>query len=228
MALTANELINDALAEAYPYSFEDRHSPAALLRQLSALEEEVIGWYALTRPERLSVAGSELLVVVATNLTGYPLTNALFYTDFKWEDKDGNLLPITIVPEAHYDSPVVHPSAVIRGSTLFPCDPWGTRWDTSSIGVRPFFVGDGDKIQYRYVTRPVRLGSLTNVLISPDEARQYLIASLKFSILLGVPGVPQEVLQVAADTLRERRSFLIFQINKREPVTSGNVSRGED
>ena len=76
---------------------------------------------------------------------------------------------------------------------MLPFDPFDTQW-TGQSGSRPFFVGNGDLVGYDYVPEPSPVISMTQILISPDETRQYLTHELMLQILQ-VSGAPMTRLQ---------------------------------
>lgn len=214
MALLAKDLIDDAMALAYPHIAEYATSPVALLRQLSSLDERVIDILLATAPQRVSTAGSNLNCSLANNIAGYSLTSARAYVDFQYFDLDSNFIAgIRIVPESAFDNPTQHPAGIVRGSTFYPCDPLGNRWFTAEL--RDFFRGDGDTIRYRYVADPTRITALSQTLASPDEAEQYFIWNLVLTILLQAGGVPPERQQVVAAQIAEQERVITLMASKR-------------
>lgn len=220
MALTVNSLIDDAIGEAYPFLAEYGVAKGHLLRHLSALEHDIVRTIATHNPHRLSAAGADVTIVPATNPTGYSLTDALKYVSFHYVNSNGLVHPhpIRIVRDDQYDNPPEHPSAVIRGSTFFPCDPAGTRWTAS--GSRGYYVGNGDKVVYRYIARPAALTTGTQTLASPDEARNFFVKSLVYQLLLGYPGVPPTRLADAESARTAEWANLHINLAKRSPVQS--------
>lgn len=214
MTLLARDLIDDAMALAYPHIAEYATSPVALLRQLSSLDERVIDLFLATAPERVSAAGSNLNCSLANNLAGYSLATARAYVDFQYFDLDDNFISrIRIVPENTFDNPPQHPAGIVRAATFYPCDPLGNRWFTAET--RDFFRGDGDTIRYRYVADPVRLTALSQSLASPDEAEQYFIWNLVLTILLQAGGVPPERQQAVAAQIAEQERVIALMAAKR-------------
>ena len=225
MSLLPSDLIADATQQAYPYISENALAPGPLLRHLSVLDADVVNWFSVTAPERLSTAGADITVVLATNPTGYALTTGRSYYDFRWIDKDGNVWPdrIRIVPESQFLSPPAHPAGIVRGSTFFPCDDLGLRW--TSTATRTFFIGNGDTIAYRYMTEPVRITALSQALISPDEARDYLQWSLVMHILLADVTTPPERVQIAMQAAAAAKQQLLLLANKRT-LPQSSLGRG--
>lgn len=200
MSLTPTLLIADAQLLAYPYSAAHTVAPAVLLRELQVADHDIMEMFGLTAPERMSqepITGS-LTVVPATNITGYTLEESHFYTDWKYLNSDGDIYLITIVPEKDLDHPPVAPAGIVRGTKFYPADPMWKRWSGSDE--RTFYIGDGDTISYRYIADTARVTSMTQTLSSPDEGREYLVATLVLSILMAASAsmaVPQLRLQQA-------------------------------
>lgn len=218
MALTPLNLIDDAKLQAYPFLRDETVSPGALLRQLTSLDREVVGLFAVTAPERISVQGTDVPVVFASNGTGYALTAAKVYTSFKLVDSDGEVHSIEIVPEGKEASR--HPAARVQGLTFYPIDPLDRSWD-ASLGDRVFYIGNGDEVRYRYIAEPARVTSMSQTLASPDEAESYLRESLVLSILLSSgEGVPQERIQRAAQLMAQSRRDLVHEMTKRTGVSA--------
>jgi len=215
MALSPTDLIEDAKALAFPYLSEYHYTPVSLLRQLSTLDGEVVDWFVATAPERLSTAGADLTVTLAANLAGYTLTSARAYVYFRYMTSEGIIFedPIEIVPESRFGHPATHPSGIVRGSTFFPADPFEKNWADGDT--RPYFKADGDKILYRYVPLVTRITTLTQTLISPDEARDYLTHALLGVILLMAERVPPERLQAVFARTFELKQMLLLSASKR-------------
>lgn len=218
MSLLAQTLLDDARLQAYPHLREETISPAALLRHLTSLDREIVGLFMVHVPERISVAGTDVPIVLATNPTGYTLSAAKAYTEFRYVDKDGIEYPIEIPPEGKW--PSRHPAARVRGATFFPIDRFDRDWD-SAFGDRTFFRGDGDLVEYRYIPEPVRVTTMAAVLASPDEAESYIREALTLHILLmSEDGVPAERLQAANTSMLLKRQMLLHEITKRVGVSA--------
>jgi hypothetical protein len=223
MPLIASDIISDALAYAFPYIPEFAIAPGAQLRFLTALENEVLTWYAMTAPERVSVAGTPIVISITSNASGYALTSGQSYTDFRYVDNQGIVWaqPIRIVPENKFFDPQQHPAGIVRSvngvNTFFPCDPAEVNWSQTgpTIGPRFFFVGNGDQIFYRYVPSTVLVATTTQQLLSPDEARQFLGWSLALQTLLAAEGVPPEKLQTVIATAAMQKQMLLQLATKR-------------
>jgi hypothetical protein len=218
--LTPSDLIDDAVLLAFPYASERTVAPGVLLRQLQQLDREVVGMLAQEAPERFStdvIPGqsptvTDVAVTLVKNRDGYALQAATQYTDWTLVDSSDNVWPITIVPESKFEAPPVHPAGIVRGSTFFPCDPDGLRWEDQVDDRTVFAVGD--TIKYRYIAEVSRVTTKTQALASPEEAQGYLVWSLVLSILLGA-GASQEAIQLAAAQRAEQRSNLILRVSKR-------------
>lgn len=218
MALTPLNLIEDAKLSAFPFMRDENVAPGALLRQLTTLDREVVGLFAQHVPERISVQGTDIPVVFATNATGYALSAAKRYTAFEYVDKDGEIYSIEIVPEGKEASR--HPAARVQGLTFYPIDPLDRSWD-ASFGDRNLYVGNGDEIRYRYIAEPARVTTMSQTLASPDEAESYLRESLTLSILLSSgEGVPQDRIQRAAQLVGQTRKDLVHEMTKRTGVSA--------
>ena len=218
MALTVSNLIDNALALAFPFVPEYGVAKGQLLRRLNALEQEIVLHYTMHAPERIALSGV-VIVDSANNITGHTLqATAQSMYDFKLFDGNGLFQAnIRIVPDRQFDAPPVHPAAVIRGNTLLPCDPFGERW-ASTPNSRPWFRGDGDEIRYRYVPAPTQITTLSATLASPDEARQYIEHSLALQILVSTSAslpVPQEVIANVARSLESAKLDLALHSVKR-------------
>lgn len=195
MSLTPSTLVADAVLLSFPHISEASYAPTSLLRVLSQCEKEIVNLYILTQPQRISTAGASIPCVVASNVTGYALSAGRNYTDFTWQDSDGHVWPIYMVPDGkQLDHAPKHPAGIIRGSTFFPADPLGARWSTS--GQRVVFNATGDSINYRYIAEPTAVTTMTQTLVSPDEAQSYLLWSLVTALLL-TAGAPIEKVQNA-------------------------------
>jgi len=220
MALTPQTLIDDALLLAHPYTPTQALALGPLLRRLTTLDAEIVHWYLITAPERLNTTPTALIVSLATNATGYALSAARVYSDFRWIDKDGNVWsdPISIVPESHFMTPGKHPAGIVRGSTFFPSDPLEKNW--TGTEKRIFFIGDGDKVQYRIIAEPGRVTTLSQALVAPDESRDYLQWSLALAIMLQAFGVPVERIDEARLHVQEARAQMVLSAAKRTGVES--------
>lgn len=202
MALQPVDLIADATGLAFPFISEYGVAPGQLLRHLTTLDDEIVNMFATSAPERLSLPGTTITIVAANNAAGYALTDARAYTDFRYIDSNGVVWtsPIVIVPESRFDSPDRDPAGIIRNnagvSTFYPCDPFRMNWLTT-LNVRPFFVGDGDQVKYRYIPALARVTTLTQTLLSPEEARPYIMWSLAATILMSHSTTPELQPQVA-------------------------------
>lgn len=196
MALTPQNLIADAELLAYPYADETTVAPGVLLRVLTQLDKEVADIFALAAPERLSTAGTPIAITTAGLTAGWALTAGKVYTDLKYIDRAGGVWPITLINEHEMDTARVHPAGIIRGSTFFPADSMGRRWVDGPAG-REFWSADGDYLAYRYIAEPARVTTITQTLVSPDEAQPYLQWALVLTILLGTK-CPETVLGNAA------------------------------
>lgn len=216
MALTPQNLIDDAKLQAWPFLREEDISPAALLRQLTSLDREVVGLIAAQYPERISVQATDVTIVLATNATGYTLSAAKNYSNFVHVSaSSGERLPIEIVPEGK--EPSKHPAAYIYGVTFLPIDQYERDWDTS-LGDRLFFLS-GDKVEYRYIPEPGRVTTMSQTLASPDEAESYFREALTLSILLNSGASPERI-QVATQLMAQKRQLLQHEINKRTGVSA--------
>lgn len=220
MALTPTNLINDALLVAHPYTPTQALALGPLLRRLTTLDAEIVGMYITTAPERLTTTPSALTVSLSANAAGYSLSAGRAYLDFRWIDKDGQVYqdPISIVPEKRFQSPGKHPAGIVRGSTFFPSDPLEKNW--TGTEQRIFFRADGDTVRYRVVPEPARVTTLTQTLVSPDEARDYFQAALVLSVMMQGHNVPRERLDEAIGYLQSTRAVLQLQAAKRTGVES--------
>ncbi len=183
MALTVSDLITDAETLAYPFIGPQKPARGPLLRALSALDASFAREIANARPELLSTQATAITIGDnAANLAGYSLQSALSWTDFKYVDKDANVIDLYIVPERFYDEPQQNPSAIIQGVTLLPCDPNMKRWDGTTT--RLFFKGDGDTVEYNYIPFPGKLAGLSSTLVSPDFVRDWFVYMLALQVAL--------------------------------------------
>jgi len=208
VALTASELIDDAVGLAFPYIAEYAIARGPLLRQLTALDQEVAVHYATHFPERFLGSFSSITAVTdAHHTSGLEVsTNSILYARLTLIDVDDFRTSIRIVPESQfYDSPA-HPSGIIRQRTFFPCDPLKKRWEGSEE--REFYRVGEDSIEIQKIDVPTKLTTLAQSLSSPDEARQYFVQSLALTILLQGNGVPQERLQYAAALVASAKNDL--------------------
>jgi len=218
LSLTPLNLIDDAKLGAWPFMRDEFVSPGALLRQLTSLDREVVALFLTQAPERLSAQATDITIVSTTNGTGYALTAAKGYTSFTYVDKDGIPEEIEIAPEG--DLPSKHPSGRVVGSTFYPIDPIDREW-SATFGTRAFYIGDGDKVRYRYILEPVRVTSMSQTLASPDEAESYLRESLVLGILLASgESVPQERIARAAQLVNQLRKDLNHEMTKRTGVSA--------
>src|SRR6266566_5065280 len=112
MSMLAGDLINSAIAKAYPFIRETDYAPGQMLKLVAGLDQEITYMYSVHAPERISVAGTPITVVAATNPTGYALTAAYSYSNLKWVDNNGFVWPINIVSENHFDHPGQHPAGI--------------------------------------------------------------------------------------------------------------------
>lgn len=217
MSLIVSSLLSDAKDEAFPYLREELSATGPLLRHLTRLDREIVSLYALQAPERLSAAASAITVVAASNAAGYALQTSRFYSDFRYYTSADVEYFVEIVPEGK--SPSRHPAAYVRGSTLYPADPFKQRW--AGTDGRPYWVGDGDEVTYRYVPQPAKITATSSTLVSPDEAEQYIIAALVFHILLlyGAEVPPDRLKDAQLSMLRERQ-VLMFETTRRADTSS--------
>ena len=220
--MTGQELVDRAKALALPFVGQMATAPGPLLQQINALDTEVVDLVLRVAPQALSTAGSTVAIGNhAANAAGYALTAARSYTDFKYVDNEGYTYPITIVPETHFDDPSVHPSAIVAGSTLLPCDPAMSRWTES--GDQGWWLS-GDTVEYRYVANPTPLTVFSGTLASPTFAQNYMTWALVLHILLAFHGhegiVPQARLEMVMQLRQTAYSDLAMTIARLSPVTS--------
>ena len=216
MSLTPQTLIDNAYLLAYPnVDIGTTVGPGVLLAQLTQLDREVVHMYALVAPERMSTAGTPLTVSGALNRTGYTLTAADFYTDFKWISVDHETFPIRICTEKDFDDSPSHPAGIVRGITFWPADPLRNRW--VSDDARRVYVGNGDVIAYRYMTDAPAVTTMAQVLNSPDEAEHYLQWSLVYTVML-LGAATQEQLATAAAHRMEAKNELMLLAAKRSAI----------
>lgn len=195
MALTASDIYNDAVALAFPYTPEWATARGPLLRKLSQLDDKIVDMISLQAPERLSVFAADIPVTTTQNQNGYILNTGISvrsYTNFKYIDNAGAVQPITIYTDAS-PSMVKHPAGVILRDTFFPIDPSGQRW--ADLSNRFVYIGNGDKIAYQYVPGSAVVGTMSQILSSPDEARSYLAVELALQIVIASRLAPQETIQ---------------------------------
>lgn len=218
MTLTAKTLIDDAIALAYPHIGPQKPARGTLLRQLSALDASFAREIANSRPELLSTVATAVTITGNTgNATGYALqTGVLAYVDFRYYDSLGEYYDLYIVPEKWLDDPQQNPSAVIRGSTLFPCDPNNEAW--AGTDERIYFKGNGDKILYSYIAMPSVL-TYTGNLVSPDFARDWFVWQMVVQILIA-NGADQLAIENAVNEATIQASKAQMQAFKHAPVTS--------
>jgi len=228
--MTAKQLITDAKTRAFPFIREDQFNPGQMLSQLTALDQEVLHWYATMAPERVDtqapavtvVASSTVvpLSIIPNNINGYPLQPAYAYSQFRYTDSSGFVWTVNLVPQGHVDHPMLHPAGIIRGGPagiFFPVDPQEVRWNPLfGSQTRQFWIGNGDTFSYSYVPYGVQVTALSQSLLSPDEASDYMIAALTLHILLNSADiVPPPRLQVAQLQWQQKKQDLQINIMKR-------------
>lgn len=226
MTLITGPLITEAKQRSFPFIREDQFSPGQSLSQLAALEQEIQQMFGFTGPDQTSVAATPTTIVATQNATGYVLATALTYNNFKYIDNQGYVWPINMVPEDHFDHPMLHPAAMVKivlgVTTLFPSDPMEVRFSTLQQGlVRQFWVGNGDTFTYNYVqsvTAPFT--TLNQSMNVPDVSRNYIVAALSLNILLNSAElVPPNRLQMAQLQWQEERQRLQLLASKRYEAT---------
>jgi hypothetical protein len=230
MALLASDIINDAIAMAYPYVWEPGVNTQQLLRVLTVLDEDVVQLYSNQFPERLDQVAT-ITVVQSQNATGYALQSSPVdtYGNFNWIDSQGITWPINIVTASRFDHPGEHPAGIVRASTFFPCDPQEIGW-TQPAQPRNFFIGNGDTIQYRYLLTATRITSLSQNLASPDEHRDFFTTNLALNILLNASGdprqpIPPEVLQMAVQRASQQKQDLLLGMMKRSDTQARGMEQ---
>lgn len=226
--MLVSDVFADAESLAYPYIDKSGISPAQLLRQLTALDQEVLTVAAQNAPGWVSVAGTPVTVVLATNPNGYSLTAALSYSDFEYVDKDGYTYPLNGVTDSQFDNPSWHPAYRLEGLKFFPADPLGKRW--AGTEARSWFKGDGDQVLYRYVPLVTQLVAKSDTLKSPEAARAYFARSLALTIILSYHSlygnVPAERLQAEATLVGSLHSSLLLLIARQVPPKQSQTSPG--
>jgi hypothetical protein len=216
VALLVSDLIADAFSFAYPFVPEYATARGPLLRKLSQLDDKVVGEIALNAPGRLATIASDITVVFATNPTGYTLqAGATAYLNFKYKYPDGRITPLTVFGDMIPDTTQA-PAAALRGATLYPLDPNKSRW----ISPGQYFIGNGDKIGYDYVPGTVPVTLLTQTLISPDDARQYIVSELTLQVLLAGGIAPQLRIQAAVGDKNDMWQGLVSWMKGRADMQS--------
>jgi len=230
MPLLVSDIVNDAIAMAYPYVWEPGVNTQQLLRVLTVLDEDIVQLYSNQFPERLD-AGASITVVSSQNVAGYALqsTPVDTYGNFNWVDSQGIVWPISIVTSSRFDHPGQHPAAIVRGQTLFPCDPQEIGW-TQPGQPRNFFIGNGDTITYRFLLQAVRIVSLSQNLASPDEHRDFFTTNLAMNILLNATGdprqpIPPEVLQMVVARAQQQKQDLLLGMMKRSDTQARGMEQ---
>jgi len=219
MTLVAGEILDDAIAAATPFIAEYQVPQGSLLRVLGTYDLDAVRLVSIYAPERLSSAGATFSVDTALNLTGYPLSSGLSYHHFLYILEDGDVLPLTIVPESRHELTTRHPCGIVRlgGSQaeFFPTDPLYKHWEGDDD--RMYFSDTTHQIAYRYVPIPARVTSRTQSLNAPDECRDYLQWMLT-AYALEIAEAPPERRQNAIAHATLARNEFILLLAKRLPT----------
>ncbi len=218
------DVITEAKQNAFPYIREDQFNPGQSLSHCYHLDQEIQQMFGFTGPEQAAATQPAPVTIIASqNVNGYSLAaNAIHYYDFKYIDNQGYVWPINMVPENHFDHPMLHPAGIVRGgatnSFFFPADPLEIRFSTIQAGLtRQFWAGNGDTFTYNYiVTRTSPFISLASAMNVPDLARPYVVAALTLQILLNSADiVPPPRLQMAQLRWQQTRQELQLLASKR-------------
>jgi len=156
-------------------------------------------------------------VVLVVNGQDVPGPEPLGFYDFVLTTTEGRKLPLRLTPERLQDTPATHPSGFLRGNLFFPCDPLERRWEGSDQ--RPFFR-PGETLTYRYVARRLPADQPTAEARIPAGARQYVVATLAFYLLLTSQlQVPEARLLKAQQAVGQGLDAIFLGIGGRSPKT---------
>lgn len=169
-----------------------------------------------------SAFGGTVMVSTDSGATYVPAPPAIGFFGFTLT-QDTSVFTISLVPEILKNDPPRHPAAFIRGNVIVPCDPLYKDWATS-YGERSVFK-TGSKINFSYVPRPMPLSKTTDSLLSPEDARAYIVNSLSMFMLLGAQGVPAEVIQNSLLRVREARNVIFNMMDRRSHSIVANPVR---
>src|SRR5512147_1444851 len=214
MSLLPSELIAEAVGLAYPYVPEWATARGPLLRKLTQLDDKIVDMIMSQAPERIGKIAADITITSTGNQQGYALdfVDARSYHNFKYIDNAGAVTPITVYT-ALSPSQVSHPAGVVAGDVFYPIDPWGSRW--TATGSRFVYIGNGDKIAFEYVPNSTPITTMSQVLVSPDEAGQYIVTELVLQILMASRLAPPEALQSVLADRKDQWDGLVLTISKR-------------
>jgi hypothetical protein len=217
MSLVAGDLIDRAKLLAHPYGFLQQVSKTQLLAHLSNLDLDIAEQINQMMPSMLSTKGDQIVIVEAQNGLGYDLEPALGFTQFQYiKITDDDTVELDIVMEGDFTHPSASPSASIVSGfgdswLLLPTDPLGESWEDPTK--KRNFWKTGDKVKYRYIPHVRQMTKLTDELVVPDFAMNYLTQSLATLIYQMAPA-PADFVQTSI--VREQSYFrnLTMQIIK--------------
>ena len=182
MTMIAGDLIDRSKLLANPFGFLAQISPTQLLASLSNLDSDIAMQVHQLMPSLLSTKADQITVTEASNATGYDLEPAFGFTQMIYHtDATDETRELDLVMEGDFAHPSTVPSATIvpgigNGWLLLPTDPLGQGW-TDTSKVREFWKA-GDKVKYRYIPKVEQMTKLTDHLVAPDFAENYMVQSL--------------------------------------------------
>lgn len=200
MSMIAGDLISRAKLVANPFGFLQQISPTQLLAHLSNLDLDFAEQINQLMPNLLSTKADEVVVMKAQNGLGYDLEPALGFTQFEYlKVTDDATVQLDIVMEGDFTHPSMSPSATIVSGLgnswlLLPTDPVGESWEDTTK-TRSFWK-TGDKVKYRYIPHVVQMTKLTDELVIPDFASNYLVQSLA-TLIFQMSSAPADLVQTS-------------------------------
>lgn len=200
MSLIAGDLIDRAKLIAHPYGFTQQVSRTQLLAHLSNLDLDFAEQINQTMPSLLSTKADQLTVLEAQNGLGYDLEPALGFTQFQYvKITDDDTVQLDIVMEGDFTHPSTAPAATIVSGLgnswlLLPTDPVGESWEDTTK-TRSLWK-TGDKVKYRYIPHVIQMTKLTDELVVPDFAANYLVQSLS-TLIFQMTSAPADSVQTS-------------------------------
>lgn len=229
MSLIAGDLISSAKLIAHPYGFVQQISPTQLLAHLSNLDLDFAEQINQLMPSLLSTKADEVVIVKAQNGLGYDLEPALGFTQFQYvQVPDDNTVQLDIIMEGDYAHPSTSPSATIvpglgNSWLLLPTDPAHESWEDTTKE-RSWWKA-GDKIKYRYIPHVVQMDKLTDELVIPDFARNYLVQSLA-TLIFQMSPAPADFVQTSIVREQSYLRSLTMQLYKFARIHTPNHDYG--
>lgn len=229
MSLVAGDLIDRAKLLAHPYGFLQQVSRTQLLAHLSNLDLDFAEQINQMMPSLLSTKADQVTVLDAQNGLGYDLEPALGFTQFQYvKNADDETVDLDIVMEGDFTHPSVSPSATIVSGfgnswLLLPTDPIGESWENTTKTRNLWKTGD--KVKYRYIPHVILMTKLSDELVVPNFAANYLVQSLA-TLIFQMSPAPAEHVQTSMIREQAYLRSLTMQLYKFARIHTPNHDYG--